>query len=177
MEKKSNIDSKTLEEKAFKKLIERKDDLLAEHRGLYIFQNALTLFEHLLIGSTNYQAGILDKNTPMTIMVGGDIKKTNETRRHYFETNNDFFIQVDNPNENFHYEIVIKLKNSEQATTLDNIDWGRITFSNSITTENIDISDTEKRRIIEDYFAERESRWDESKQINTPRFLNYENNS
>lgn len=177
LEKTSGEQEQRIKQKSLEELMKKRDDLLLEdeNTGLYRFQNTLTLFEHLLIGSGTNEAGILDRNTPMTTLVDGDVEKTNKTRRFHFEEKSDFSINLCSP-----YEIVIKLKNPEQATTLDNINYQKTTFINAFTGGGVIFTDEEKSKILQDYFNERESAWETFKRGNTLhllKLLKNENNS
>ena len=123
------------------------------------FNLEFTLFEHLLTGSTVEGQGLLDKNTPITVLAGGNLEDAIKARKKVFEETGGFDLSIQTgPKVIFHF--ILKLKDPGAATTIENVD-----FEESVATNRSDgkqLADGKKKKnIIVNYFSKAEQRWQE----------------
>ena len=94
-----------------------------------------SLFEHLLISSTMDGQGILDKDTPVSVLAGLDEETAKAIRRNYIDEERGFPVGMYPIREGeimVVYEIILKLKNPEITINLENIE--NIDFENTAIT-------------------------------------------
>jgi len=122
-----------------------------------------TLFEHLLIGSTIEGQGILDRDTPIMVLIGGNPETARRVREEYVGKRGGFPLGTHTSSETgegHHYKTTLRLKDPGAAATIENIDFGKTTVVEDRSGKPL--SDAgEKERIVQELYSRTERRWQE----------------
>lgn len=122
-----------------------------------------TLFEHLLIGSSVEGQGILDRDTPIMVLIGGNPETARKVREEYVGKREGFPLGThisDETGKGPHYKTTLRLKDPGAAATIENIDFENTTVTESSSGKPLSEA-SEKERIVQELYSRTERRWQE----------------
>lgn len=124
---------------------------------------SFTLFEHLLVGSSVEGQGILDRDTPIAVLAGGNPETARKERERYIEKTGGLPLGshvFGETGAKAFYRITLGLKDPGAAATIENIDFGKTAVVEDRSEKPLSEA-SEKERIVQELYSGAERRWQE----------------